>query len=262
MCFRKWFGSGNDLPIEQPYTGKTALLFAINNYGGSNNLKGCINDQIMVEFWLNTFYPGFTIYKFIDKQVTQKIFKQWVSDFVSKLRPGDDLFIHDSGHGTKGFDKQGEEADGYSEALYLRDGPVWDYELRSMFTNIPDGARLTLAFDTCFSGGALSRRHNYVKPKYIETQKIPAGLKRKRAFLKEFDCDNIVQFAACGEGQTAADAFIDGQYCGAFTYGWIKTYMNEILNAWLYKSRQKIITFDQVPELYGDIQMKNKLIFT
>ena len=260
MCFKKLFGNTPPLPEEQPYSGKTALLFAINAYKGAP-LKGCLNDQKMVEAWLNTFYPDFIVYKFSDKQVTKNVFKSWCKKYKDLLRPSDDLFIHDSGHGTRGFDHQGEEADGYSEALYFYDGPVWDYELREIFSDIPDGARLTLAFDTCFSGGALSRRHNYIMPRYYETQKIPGGVKRKQAFMK-FDCDNIVQFAACKEGQTAADAYIDGQYCGAFTYGWMKTYINEILNAWLDKIKQKIINFEQVPELYGSINMKNKLIFT
>ena len=263
MCFRKLFGCKPDEPNEMEYTRKTALLFAINNYpGSSNNLRGCLNDQKMVKEWLSVWYPEFTIYEFKDKQVTKKIFKDWIAKFKDKLQPDDDLFIHLSGHGTRGFDGTGDEIDGYSEALYLHDGPVWDYELRWILSDIPEGARITLALDTCFSGGAISRKNNYLKPRFIETQKIPEGTKRKVSFLKDFEVKNFVQFAACGEGQTAADAYIDGQYCGAFTHCWMKTFQDQLLTDWLTATKDMIKNFTQIPELYGDLNMKNNFLFT
>jgi len=274
MCLKKIFG-GNPLPQELPYGGKTALLFAINDYQGSvNNLRGCLNDQLMVEKWLNTYFPEFVIYKFKDRQVTRKIFTEWILKFKNKLTPGDDLFIHISSHGTRGFDKQGIEADGYSEALYLHDGPLWDFELREILTNIPYKSKITLAFDTCFSGGAISknkytsflRKDLYIKPRFTETDIIPPGIRKKSSFVRVFDHSNIIQFAACGEGQTAADAYIAGKYRGAFTYFWIETFVkNRNCDLWLASTKyaiNDIAHYSQVPQIWGGIELINKPVFT
>jgi len=266
MCFKKIFPPKPELPAEQPYTGKTALLFARNDLPGSaNDLKGCLNDQVNVYYWLRTYYPEFTIYVFKETLVIKKNFREWFMKFKNQLRPGDDLFVHNSGHGTRGFDRQGEEADGYSEGIYFADGVLWDYEFREMLTGIPDGARVTLALDICHSGGAVSRANDYFKNRFIETDRIPEGIKRKQAFLRDFDHKGILQFAACGEGQTAADAFINGEYCGAFTHFWLETfYEHQTCNGWIEATKRAchdIAMYKQIPELLLDEQMKQNPIF-
>jgi metacaspase-1 len=55
---------------------------------------------------------------------------RWV---VAQSQPGDSIFLHYSGHGTKVPDQNGDEEDGYDEALvpsdYASAGVILDDEL-------------------------------------------------------------------------------------------------------------------------------------
>lgn len=272
MCFKKLFGNKPpEMPEEKPYTGKTALLFAANDFpGSSNDLKGCLNDQEQEMFWLNTYFPDFVIYNFQDKQYTANTAREWIKKYIAKLQPGDKLYIAISGHGTRGVDPYGEEIDGYIEGLYTSDGSVlWDYEFREILNKIPEGAEVTISLDTCFSGGSITRMKkgkNYLKPRFIETQPIKPGLKRKRTFTATAKNIRYIQFAACQENQTAADAYIVGKYRGAFTYFKFAAYDHLFTcSEWVYKIGSDIETYSQltqIPDLLGNEEMMNKEIFS
>jgi len=260
MCFRKWFNKPDPLPDEQPYTGRTALLFAINDYPGKlNDLRGCLNDQENIEKNLfGRYYPDFQLYKYSDSQVTSYRFLLELKKFIKLLRFGDVLFISYSGHGTQGVDPYHTEADGYSEALYLYDGCLWDYDLASILRLIPEGARVILSFDSCFSAGAV-RGRNYLKPRFVQTHDV-TGIKRRASFLRDVS-DRFILFAGCQEYQTAADAHIDGQYCGAFTHYWVDCFEPDMTyREWIDETIYDIRKFEQVPVLTGN-NLDNK-VFT
>jgi len=260
MCFRKWFHRPDPEPV-QPVN-KRALLFAINNYPGTqNDLNGCINDQTDVEKMLNTSFPGFTISKFKDSQVTTKCFKDQIRQAIAVLRPGDILLVHYSGHGTYTYDKSGDEADGYDEAVYLFDGMVIDDDIGNALENIPDGAIVVLLFDSCFSGTVT---RNPVKNRFVDPGLPPRPHKRVR-FNK--DAMNYIVFSGCGEHQTSADAYINGRYNGAFTFYALKTlspgitYQQWIDNIHKYLPSVKN-RFDQNPTLEGNSILLNRKVFT
>ncbi len=77
-----------------------------------------------------------------------------------RLAPGDRLWVHISGHGTRVADDDRDEADGWDEALLLTDGGVVrDDALGAALTELrralgPAG-HLVLTLDTCHSGGLL-----------------------------------------------------------------------------------------------------------
>ena len=50
---------------------------------------------------------------------------------------GPTLIIANSSHGTQVYDRNGDEKDGYDEALYLYDGTVTDDEINGLLQNIP-----------------------------------------------------------------------------------------------------------------------------
>jgi len=260
MCFRKLFGKPDPLLPELPYTGKTALLFAVNNYPGSaNDLRGCLNDQENIEKNIfGKYLPDFHIYKYSDSQVTSYRFLLELKKYIKLLRNGDVLFISYSGHGTQGVDPYHTEADGYSEALYLYDGCLWDYELAPILKMIPEGARVILSFDSCFSGGAV-RGRNYLKPRFVQTCDV-TGIKKRASFLRNVS-DRFILFAGCREYQTAADAFIDGDYNGAFTYYWVGCFEADMTyTEWINETIYDIRKFEQVPVLTGN-NLDNK-VFT
>ena len=254
MCFKKLFSKP---PEENTYTGKTALLFAINNYpGSSNDLRGCLNDQENIEKNLfNKYFPDFSVYKYSDSQVTSYRFLLELKKYIRLLQPGDILFISYSGHGTQGVDPYSTEADGYSEALYLYDGCLWDYELATIFKLIPEGARVILSFDSCFSHGMARRQTN---PRFVETHNV-SGVKKRASFLRDVS-DKFIMFAGCQEHQTSADAFIDGDYNGAFTYYWVGCFNPEMTyRQWIDETINDIVQFEQIPVLTGT-NLDNKVL--
>ncbi|EIN14223.1 peptidase C14 [Punctularia strigosozonata HHB-11173 SS5] len=67
-------------------------------------------------------------------------------------RPGDSLFFHFSGHGKQIPDLDGDETDGYDEAIvpldYGQTGYITDDEMfDSMIRHLPQGCRFTAVFD-------------------------------------------------------------------------------------------------------------------
>jgi hypothetical protein len=71
--------------IEIDYSDRVFLGFAINNYGGSSNLRGCINDIDDAQLKLNSLYPNFQFVKFKDKEVKKDIFKYNLAKAISAL---------------------------------------------------------------------------------------------------------------------------------------------------------------------------------
>lgn len=252
-------------PYPEPIPGirKTALLFAINNYPGTaNDLRGCIRDQEEVEKLLNTFYPNeFTIKKFKDAEVTTACFIKEVTKAIIELIPGDFLFIHYSGHGTQLYDDfRKDEDDGYDEALYLYDGTVIDDDIGNVLKSIPLGATVVLMFDSCFSGTIT--RHigdERIQSKFHQTLPL-RSIKRHRFPKQEM---NWLVFSACQENQTSADAFLDGEFHGAFTYYATSTFLKGLTYTdWINRIHYFLPSkaFDQNPTIEGNNQ--RKIIFT
>lgn len=82
--------------------------------------------------------------------------------------------------------------------------------------------------------------------------------KRPRAMLRS-DKMNYLLFAGCSEGQTCADAYLNGRYNGVFTYYLIRNWGREKSNyEWLKATVYYISAgkFEQVPQLIGDDIMK------
>jgi len=272
MCLKKilgWFKPNvNPVPVPEPDqvegNKKTALLFAINDYPGSaNDLRGCIKDQLNVVDKLNKQFLGFVIKTFKDSQVTRKVFITEVTSAINELKPGDVLLVHYSGHGTQVYDKSGDEKDGYDEALYLYDGVVIDDDIGSYLKNIPDGAIVVLMFDSCFSGTVTrSSKDKKNKIKFVKTEGLPLRRKKRIRISKE-EMKWIV-FSGCEEHQTSADAYINGDYNGAFTYYAMKTLVPNITyNEWLVQIKKYLPSsiFEQIPTLEGKVSLfDNKVL--
>jgi metacaspase-1 len=258
MCFKK------KPPQPTPVTSakKRALLFAINDYPGTqNDLNGCLNDETDVATMLVKNYPDFVISKFSDSQVTASRFLTEIGNAIAVLRSGDLLLVHYSGHGTQIPDTNSDETDGYDEAIYLYDQPVIDDMIRGIILKIPIGAMVVFAFDSCFSGTITRDICNHK----IKFMRWDGNLIMEHANRKMTDGEiGYVVFSGCGEHQTSADAFIGGRYNGAFTYYWLKslkvgmTYQEWIAALSTYLPSQE---YDQAPTLDGDKTLFNRTVF-
>jgi len=240
-----------------PRANKVALLFGINDYsGGDNDLNGCLNDLELAQSRLD----GFQIRKFKDSEVTKKRFKNELQYALDNAETGDIIYVHYSGHGTYVPDKNGDEIDGYDEALYLYDGELIDDETGEILQTVKDGVSVVLLLDSCFSGTATRIKG---KVRFMPPSEPKEAHKRiKRIFHEDM---KWIVISGCGENQTSADAYINGKYQGAFTYFAMSTLLTSYTyRQWHSKIREFLPsrTFEQAPTLEGPDEMLDRKVFT
>lgn len=264
--FRKLFNPPQE-PIVHPT--KRILSFAINNYPGTeNDLRGCINDQYNVKGKFDDEFPDFSIDRVANTLATVGSFKKKLGYEIDILRPnsGDILLVHYSGHGTYVKDRNGDEADGYDEALYLYDGVLIDDDIREILDKIPEGVTVVLMFDSCFSGtitkSLVSRPE---KIRFVQTENQSKEVMTVRSRVAVAEDMRWITFSGSGEHQTSADAFIDGKYNGAFTYFAMKALQTGITyNQWFYRVKNlfEASRFEQRPQMDGNEALRNNLVFS
>jgi hypothetical protein len=135
---------------------RTALCVGIDAYPEPNRLSGCVSDARQ---WQALFQQqlGFQdVLRLEDREATQDRILGELRRMVSQSRPGDVLAFHYSGHGTTLPDDDGDEDDGFDEAMVpvdFADGRfIRDDDLRSIFSELPDGVSLSCFMDCCHSG--------------------------------------------------------------------------------------------------------------
>ncbi|KDP27423.1 hypothetical protein JCGZ_20833 [Jatropha curcas] len=143
---------------------KKAVLIGINYPGTKAELKGCINDVRRMYKCLVDRY-GFSeenIMILIDTdesymQPTGKNIRMVLSNLVRSADPGDFLFVHYSGHGTRLPAETGEDDDtGYDECIVPCDmNLITDDDFREFVDQVPTGCRITIVSDSCHSGGLI-----------------------------------------------------------------------------------------------------------
>ncbi len=78
-------------------------------------------------------------------------------DALAGASADDLLLVFFSGHGNYYEDANGDEADGYDEAVLFYDAPILDDTLALLFEQVPM-QRLAIFVDACYSGGELDSR--------------------------------------------------------------------------------------------------------
>nr|AFK93071.1 MC2 [Petunia x hybrida] len=145
---------------------KKAVLIGINYPGTKAELKGCINDVTrMYSCLVNRF--GFSeddITVLIDTddsytQPTGRNVRKALSDLVGSAEPGDFLFVHYSGHGTRLPAETGEQDDtGFDECIVPCDmNLITDDDFRELVDKVPEGCQITIVSDSCHSGGLIDK---------------------------------------------------------------------------------------------------------
>lgn len=140
------------------------MLIGCNYPGTKAELKGCINDVRRMYRCLIERY-GFSdedITVMIDTddsypRPTGKNIRRAMADLLRYARPGDFLFVHYSGHGTRLPAETGEDDDtGYDECIVPTDmNLITDDDFREFVDKIPEGCRITVVSDSCHSGGLI-----------------------------------------------------------------------------------------------------------
>ena len=231
---------------------RRAFLVGLNRYPDPrNNLKGCVNDVLLMAKTLREQY-GFDapsgVRLLTDERATTANIRKGLEWLVGGAASGDSLVFHYSGHGAQVRDVDGDElADNLDEIICPYDldwdNPFTDDDLAEVCGRVPKGTLLTVILDCCHSGTGL---RNFVRPDlpirykflpapvevrhrsepHIENRGVdrsvtmtgPDRTLRIRRFGIGLTKTKAVLIAGCRSDQTSADAWIDGDYHGALTY--------------------------------------------
>uniref|UniRef100_A0ACD5W0I3 Uncharacterized protein n=2 Tax=Avena sativa TaxID=4498 RepID=A0ACD5W0I3_AVESA len=145
---------------------KLALLVGINYPGTKAELKGCHNDvDRMHQCLVDRFgFDEDDITVLVDRdssgpQPTGANIRHALAKLVGAARPGDFLFFHYSGHGTRLPAETGQDDDtGYDECIVPSDmNLITDQDFRDLVMKVPDGCIFTIVSDSCHSGGLLDK---------------------------------------------------------------------------------------------------------
>ena len=188
-----------------------------------------------------------------------------------------------SGHGSYVQDRNGDEVDGVDEVMVCYDHdwdrPLTDDILGAVYSTRPSNSFFSFLSDSCHSETQardftrikekLKKHHSWPKPKYL----LPPKDIRVREYLidknvkhiggKFKKLSNMITFSGCRDDQTSADAYIGGQWQGAFT--WAYSQLIEPNKTWadIYQLVISLLSaegFSQVPQLNG-AQLENRPIF-
>jgi hypothetical protein len=231
MCF-KWFHKPNPVPAPtptptpNPVVKKRALLFAINNYPGTqNDLNGCLNDQRDMTDTLNKLYPGeFEIKKFSDSQVTTDCYKLQIEDAIAHLHPG-------------------------AVVIIMAD---------SCFSGT-----ITKFFNNFIENPHPTKNRFYQNPNLPIRNRVANQFAKKNTSATPM---RWITLSGCGEEQTSADTYIAKEYHGAFTYYALKALQLGMTYRQWHKAIRVYLPnidsgYDQIPGIEGPDNLLDRKVF-
>ena len=249
-----------------------ALLVGINAYPNpSNNLRGCINDIVDMEYFIaskNKVYQKENIRTLTDNRATKKGILAALDWLLLGASAGDQILFHYSGHGAQiPSHHSAIEKDGLDEIICPYDfsgedaaeTAISDKEFAKIFAKIPKGVHFVWISDSCHSED-LSRKHKIVEPidAFNETRfrrfnhKDSTQQAETVAPISSLGIAPIPLHGAllsgCASHQLSADAYINNRFNGAFTHYLIKNLSLYGQNA----SMQEIVKYVNIDLMEND----------
>ncbi len=260
---------------------KRALLIGISDYPSvkkHSELEWCdihgANDVLILSPTLKK--QGFKTISLTNSKATAANIRRALRQLEANASAGDLIYIHFSGHGQAVEDKNGDEADGWDEAIipydarikYLKgiyegENHILDDELEKYFTAIRNkigkAGYLYVVLDACHMGGASRGEVDEEDELFIRgTDRgfSPSGKRyipkidrrgNMRVSSSRTDLSGICILEACRAYQTNAEIKQNGQYYGPLSY-----YINQ------YLSRQTLTSNKSWTESVRTLMNKDK----
>lgn len=257
-----------------------ALCIGINKFKNypENNLRGCVNDvENISKALLNIGISSENIYRLTDEQATKTNIINGLQYLVNESIKGNCsyIFLSLSSHGTRINSSIFPNSDvaAYVPTDVTASGNGWDPnyiisadEITQIISSVPTNVIFEAVIDCCHSGGIGIRDFDLqpnLKIRYLAPPSSPQTLSRSIIQVRSFrdtlspeNIDNHISWAACRNDQTAADAFINGTFNGAFSHSFCKTLNNSgytLSRSSLLEQIQRTISqsFTQIPELHA-----------
>jgi len=223
-----------------------ALLVGINAYPNpNNNLRGCINDILDMEYFItskNKIYPKENIRTLTDSKATKKGILTALNWLILGASVGDQILFQYSGHGAQiPSHSPAIEKDGLDEIICPYDfsgeaaaeTAISDKEFASIFAKIPKGVHFVWISDSCHSED-LSRKYEFVESKDVfnetrfrrfnyrdSTQQAETVAPVTSLGVAPIPLHGAL-LSGCASHQLSADAYINNRFNGAFTHYLIK----------------------------------------
>lgn len=262
---------------------RKALCVGINEFKHNpwSNLHGCVNDALTMKAAL-TEVLGFeanAVKVLTDAEATKAAVMFELAKLVEEAKAGElsRIVFSLSTHGSQTPDRLndlGDEPDGADEVFMPHDfkekAGEWDVdhvivddELRDLFVQVPEATTVDVFLDTCHSGTGLKSVDLLPgrRPRMVPAP-TPTALKRVsrlKFFGLEFkfarsNTQNVVLWSGCRADQTSADAYIERDYHGAFTYYFDKQLRRSpdaTRRALLQRVRADLVEegFSQIPQI-------------
>lgn len=239
--------------------GKRAFMVGISNYSQNQQLtdgKGW--DDIHGENDVKLLAPtlkkqGFSIQKLCNKEATANNIRKSLESFSTKCKSGDIVYLHFSCHGQPFEDSDGDESDGWDEALvpfdalkeyhqgkYTGENHITDDELNGYLRTIrnrvgPNGI-VYVVIDACHAGSSYRGEEDEdsviirgTDKGFSKTNKQYAPRIDKRGKIKvesSAQMANICILEACRSYQVNSEIRASDNYYGSLSY-----YVNEVLKS-------------------------------
>lgn len=135
---------------------RVALCVGIDAYPGSSALQGCVADA---KRWASTLANlGFRCTELLDARASYDGILRQLEQLIGEASAGDSVVFQFAGHGTQLADPDGDEDEGYDEALVPCDfesgAMLCDDDLREVLLKLKPGVSVTCFLDCCHSGTA------------------------------------------------------------------------------------------------------------
>lgn len=263
---------------------KHALIIAIGDYPAKTGWStiSSVNDVPLIKQSLlaNGFLET-NIKTLIDAEATKQGIIKAIENLKAKLKPGDIVVIHYSGHGQQIFDDNGDEIDGLDEALvpydawvkythnYKGENHLRDDELGNIIANLRNtlGSKGQLLFilDSCHSGSMTRGR----KSRGGQAAFVPDGWKasdedktKGSGMMEKTKVNTDAAPYVLISGASADELNYEYEGFGSLSYAFSKA-MNELGSDFSYRqlfskiaSNMNVISPKQTPTIEGDVNLK------
>jgi len=204
-------------PASRPPVRK-GLTIGVNYYTlpkGHGQLSGCIDDSdTVIGIWKDHFgFQDSHICRLRDDRPELMPTKahmlaafRWLT---SGAQPGDELFLHYSGHGGRQRDKNGDEASGQDSTLipcdFQTSGQLVDDELYTHLVQpLPKGVHMWVIMDCCHSGTALDLPFR-VEIDEADGRTMKCSETSRTSSSAPISPASVLMISGCKDSQTAAD---------------------------------------------------------
>jgi hypothetical protein len=260
---------------------KYGLIIAIGDYPSKTGWTSIssVNDVPLIkQALLNQGFSEKNLSILINEQATKEGIIKAIENLKAKIKPGDIVVIHYSGHGQQIFDDNGDEIDGKDESIvpydawvrytfnYKGENHLRDDELGNIIANfrntLESKGQLLLILDSCHSGSTTRGRkarggEATFAPddwKALENDKTKGSAMVERTKVNT----NAAPFVLIS-GASANELNYEYEGFGSLSYAFSKA-MNELGSNFTYRqlfskiaTNMNVISPKQTPTIEGDI---------